>query len=139
MPVAMMTWSAITSSPSRKRRRLPAPASSIPSSCAPVRTVTPRSRSQPVTTSAPVASIMRGRICGAISTTVSRAPNSMMEFRMVKAMNPAPTIATEQPADMPRITPCACSSVQKLCTPAPSAPSTGARTGDEPVAISRLS
>ena len=82
---------------------------------------------------------MRGKTCGAISTTVSRAPSSTMEFNMVKAMNPAPTIATEQPAETPRMTPCACSRVQKLCTPAPSAPATGARTGDEPVAISRLS
>ena len=62
-----------------------------------------------------------------------------MEFRMVKAMKPAPTSTTEQPGVMPRMTPCACSRVQKLWTPAPSAPATGARTADEPVAMSRSS
>ena len=58
---------------------------------------------------------------------------------MVKAMKPAPTIATEQPGVMPRTTPCACSRVQKLWTHSPSDPATGARTADEPVAMSRSS
>ncbi len=82
---------------------------------------------------------MRGRIWGAISTMVSRAPSFRMAFKMVKAMNPAPTMATRAPGVIPAATPRACSSVQKLWTPGPSAPRTGARTGEDPVAMSRSS
>jgi hypothetical protein len=55
---------------------------------------TPWRRNHPSTSSAPVSSIIRGRMRGAISTMVSRAPRARIELRMVKAMKPAPTITT---------------------------------------------
>ena len=82
---------------------------------------------------------MRGKIWGAISTIVSRAPSARIEFRIVNAMKPAPTMTTWLPGVISATTPRACSSVQKLWTPGPSAPGTGARTADDPVAIRRSS
>ena len=132
MPVAMMITSASRSEPSlNERRRRPACAS-IPVSVAPVRISTPCFRSHASTSDAPWRSIMRGRIWGAISTMVSFAPSARIELRMVKAMKPAPTITTWLPGPISASTPRACWSVQKLWTPGPSAPGTGARTGRRP-------
>jgi len=54
-------------------------------------------------------------------------------------MKPAPTMTTWVPRWMPAITPRASSSVQNECTPGSSAPGTGARTAEEPVAIRQSS
>ena len=114
-------------------------ASSMRATFAPVRTVTPWSLSHVWTSAAPVSSIMRGKMRGAISTIVSLAPSDRIEFRIVNAMKPAPTITTWRPGWICVITPRASSSVQNECTPRPSAPGTGARTADEPVAIRQSS
>ena len=53
-------------------------------------------------------------------------------------MKPAPTMTTWLPGLISATTPRACSSVQKLWTPGPSAPGTGARTADDPVAIEQV-
>ena len=54
-------------------------------------------------------------------------------------MKPAPTITTWLPGLISSITARASSSVQNEWTPRPSAPGTGARTGEEPVAIRQSS
>jgi hypothetical protein len=82
---------------------------------------------------------MRGKMRGAISTMVSLAPRARMELRIVKAMKPAPTMATWVPGFTWATTPRASSSVQNEWTPRPSAPGTGARTADEPVATRQSS
>ena len=120
MPVAMMTTSATRSAPAAKRRRLRPLTSSIFVSLAPVRTVTPcRLRASPRPAPAPVASTMRGRMRGAISTMVSLAPSERIELRIVNEMKPAPTITTWLPGVIAARTPRACSSVQNECTPLP--------------------
>ena len=45
---------------------------------------------------------MRGRIRGATSTIVSLAPRARIAFRIVNAMNPAPTMTTRLPGWTPR-------------------------------------
>ena len=82
---------------------------------------------------------MRGRMRDSSSTTVSFTPWFTRAFRIVKAMNPAPIIATRAPSPTHDATARAWGNVQKLCTFLPSAPGTGAFTGEEPVAIKRLS
>ena len=79
---------------SNVRPAVPSPTSSMLTSWAPVRMLTPLRINQSATNLAPVSSTMRGRMRGAISTMVSWAPRARMEFRMVKAMKPAPTITT---------------------------------------------
>ena len=139
MPVAMITTSHRMSRPPLKRSRVRAPRSSIRVTAAPVRTSTPWRRSQPSTSSAPVGSIIRGRMRGAISTIVSRAPSARIEFKIVNAMKPAPIMTTWLPGAMWARTPRASSSVQNEWTRGPSAPGTGARTADDPVATRQSS
>ncbi len=76
---------------------------------------------------------------GAISTIVSRAPSARIEFKIVNAMKPAPIMTTWLPGAMWARTPRASSSVQNEWTPRPSAPGTGARTADDPVATRQSS
>ena len=66
---------------------------------------------------APVRSIMRGRICGAISTTVELCPVGENGVENGKGDKPRPHHDHLRPAVMPLTTPRACSSVQKLWTP----------------------
>src|SRR3989338_6781622 len=139
MPVAMITRSQARGAPEANTRRLPPFASSIRVSVTPVRTVTPWSASHRATRPAPVSSIIRGRIRGATSTIVSRAPSERIEFRIVNAMNPAPTSTTWLRGRMPASTARASSSVQNEWPARPSAPGTGARTAEEPVAIRQSS
>ena len=139
MPVAMMTTSQTMSPAPANLSRLRPFASSILASLAPVRIVTPCFVSQSSTSFAPVSSIIRGRMRGASSTIVSVAPSDRIELRMVKAMKPAPTMTTWLPGLIAAMTPRASSSVQKECTPGPSAPGTGARTAEDPVAIMQSS
>src|SRR5207247_1459884 len=139
MPVAIITTSQTMSPPAAKRSRLRPLASSILASRAPVRIATPCFASQPSTSVAPASSIMRGRMRGSISTIVSLAPRARIEFRIVKAMNPAPTMTTWLPRAISARTARASSRVQNEWTPRPSAPGTGARTAEEPVAIRQSS
>ena len=62
-----------------------------------MRTATPFFSSHVWTRAAPVSSIIRGRIRGATSTIVSFAPSERLEFKIVNAMNPAPTMTTWLP------------------------------------------
>ncbi len=76
---------------------------------------------------------------GASSTTVSLAPSERIELRIVNEMKPAPTMTTWLPGVTESSTRRASSSVQNECTPRPSAPGTGARAAEEPVAIRQSS
>ena len=82
---------------------------------------------------------MRGRIRGATSTMVSFAPSARIELRIVNEMKPAPIMTTWLPGFTEAITPRHSSSVQNEWTFGPSAPGTGARTADEPVATRQSS
>jgi hypothetical protein len=101
--------------------------------------VTPFFVSHAATISAHAASTIRGRMRGATSTMVREAPRERMAFRIVKAMNPAPTMTTRLPGVTPAITARASARVQKQCTPGPSAPGIGGLAAREPVAIRQSS
>ena len=113
IPVAMITRSAGRSGHFLNLRRLFPRASSIFASVTPVRIFTPCFLSHASTSAAPLSSTIRGRMRGAISTIVSLAPSDRIEFRIVKAMNPAPTMTTWLPGVIPAMTARAWSSVQK--------------------------
>jgi hypothetical protein len=80
---------------------------------------------------------MRGRICGSISTKRTRSLRRATASRIVKAMNPAPTITTSR-FSAPRNA-LASSRVHSGRTPSPLAPSISGRGVRAPVANSRRS
>ena len=139
MPVAMITTSAGSASPFFTWRMRVPRRSSIRVTVTPVRIATPCRVSHPATIPAQPASTILGRMRGATSTMVSRAPRERMALRMVKEMKPAPTMTTRRPGVTAAMTARASSSVQKECNPGPSAPGIGGRAAREPVAIRQSS
>ena len=142
MPVAMITTSAASRLALLERRACACRRdSSIAVSVAPVRSVDAVLLEPPLRRcAAHAASTMRGRMRGATSTMVSVAPRARIAFRIVKAMKPAPDhdhVAARP--DRRRSPPRASSSVQKQCTPGPSAPgiggSDGARAGGDQAVV----
>src|SRR5579884_1187196 len=135
MPVATITTPASTDRAPPRMRRLAPRASSTRSSAAPVWMTTPRRRSQPSSTSAAAVLSMRGKTWGSRSTRVSRQPACSSGLTMVKAMKPAPTMATSAPGWIAARRASVSARVQWSYTPGPSMPGTGGRTAEEQVVV----